>query len=63
MPDNIRRCIKTLKELMIPQSTIDLIKLESGIDGALDKTIANIYMSKAIDMFLKWKEAYAENKS
>eukprot|EP00957_Ditylum_brightwellii_P028757 2172158-Ditylum_brightwellii.AAC.1 len=58
MPDNIRRCIETLKELAILQPTIDLIKQENSIDGKLEGTIANIYMNKTEP---SWKQAEKKN--
>eukprot|EP00957_Ditylum_brightwellii_P086588 6587924-Ditylum_brightwellii.AAC.1 len=63
MPDEIRRCIETLKEQVMTQPTIALIKEENGVNRKLDDTIANIYTSKAIDIFLKQNKNYTDNKS
>eukprot|EP00957_Ditylum_brightwellii_P064867 4920890-Ditylum_brightwellii.AAC.1 len=64
MPDNIRCCIENLKEPIMEKPSLTTIEMQHGdADGKLDDSIATICMSKAIDMYLKRRETFEENKS
>eukprot|EP00957_Ditylum_brightwellii_P024711 1866817-Ditylum_brightwellii.AAC.1 len=64
IPDEFRHCIENLEEPMMMKPSLAVIKLQNG-DAArkLNDSIATIYMSKAIDMYLKTRKTFEENKS
>eukprot|EP00957_Ditylum_brightwellii_P029126 2200952-Ditylum_brightwellii.AAC.1 len=61
----IKRTIKKLKETMTPKPMMVATMNEEikDVEGKIDLTIANIYLMKEIDMYLKRKEVYHENKT
>eukprot|EP00957_Ditylum_brightwellii_P165924 12633863-Ditylum_brightwellii.AAC.1 len=64
MPDDIEWAIKNLEAPYFLQALMELIKLEHGNkDGNPDMSIANIYLTKQIDVYLQQKDIYNDNKS
>eukprot|EP00957_Ditylum_brightwellii_P211722 15366510-Ditylum_brightwellii.AAC.1 len=63
-PEDIKKATEKLEETNIPMPALSTIHAAiKDPEGNAENTIANIYLNKQIDLYLKRKETYQENKT